>query len=283
MSVIRLFSDRRKMRTVFVLGGGGNLGAVQVGMLRAVIERGVVPDLLLGSSVGALNAAAVAADASLDGVESLDKAWRAINGDDLMPGHLSGLWQLARKSRSVHHNDGLRRLIDRAIPFEQFEDAPVPFQVVATSLRTGREQWFARGRIVEPILASAALPGVFPPVEIDGELFIDGGVVDNVPMTRAATLGATRMYVFHVGNFDRPRPDPKRPIDVLLQAFSISRNYRFLAEMQDPPEGVEMICLPAVDPGSLRRNDFARSAQLIDRAYANASAFLDQYAAVVGE
>src|SRR5207302_9932897 len=109
---------------------------------------------------------------------------------------------LARKSRSVHHNDGLRRLIDRALTFERFEDAPVPFQVVATSLRTGRERWFSEGPLLDPILASAALPGVFPPVEIEGELFIDGGVVDNVPMTRAAALGATRMFVFHVGNFD---------------------------------------------------------------------------------
>jgi NTE family protein len=283
VSVIRLLSDRRsKGRTAFVLGGGGNLGAVQVGMLRAVLERGVVPDLLLGSSVGALNAAAVAAAPTLDGVRALEQVWRTVDGDDLMPSHLSGLWQLARKSRSIHHNDGLRRLIERALPFERFEDALVPFQVVATSLRSGRERWFAEGRVVEPILASAALPGVFPPIEIDGELFIDGGVVDNVPMMRAASLGATRAYVFHVGNFDRPRPDPRRPIDVLLQAFSIARNHRFLTEVQSPPAGVELICLPGVDPGGIRRNDFGRTAQLIDRAYAASAAYLDQRAAVVG-
>lgn len=281
MSVIRLFSDRKKSRTVFVLGGGGNLGAVQVGMLRAVMERGIVPDLLLGASVGALNAAAIAGDPTIAGVDALETMWRAVDGDDLMPGHLSGLWQLARKARSVHHNDGLRRLIAQAIAFERFEDAVVPFEVVATSLRTGRERWFAEGPVVEPILASAALPGIFPPVEIGGELFIDGGVVDNVPMTRGAASGATRLYVFHVGNFDRPRPDPRRPIEVLLQAFSIARNHRFLTEMQNPPDGVEVVCLPAVDPGSIRRNDFGRTPLLIERAHATAAAFLDSRADVV--
>jgi NTE family protein len=283
VSVIRHLSDRRnKVRTAFVLGGGGNLGAVQVGMLRAVMERGVVPDLLLGSSVGALNAAAIAATPTVDGVRALEQVWRTVDGDDLMPSHLSGLWQLARKARSIHHNDGLRRLVARAMPFEHFEDALVPFQVVATSLRSGRERWFAEGRILEPILASAALPGIFPPIEIDGELFIDGGVVDNVPMMRAASLGSTRVYVFHVGNFDKPRPDPRRPIDVLLQAFSIARNHRFLTEVQHPPAGVELICLPGVEPGGIRRNDFGRTAQLIDRAYAASAAYLDQRAASVG-
>jgi NTE family protein len=102
-------------------------------------------------------------------------------------------------------------------------------------------------------------------------------------MTRAAALGATRMYVFHVGNFEKPRPDPKRPIEVLLQAFSIARNHRFLTEVQNPPEGVEVVCIPAVDPGGVRRNDFGRSAQLIERSYSTAAAFLDQSVAVVGE
>src|SRR5207248_1516252 len=109
---------------------------------------------------------------------------------------------------------------------------------------------FGGGPVVAPGLASAALPAVFPPVEIDGELFIDGGVVDNVPLKRAISLGARRVYVFHVGNFTKGRPDPKRPIDVLLQAFSIARSYRYLADVESAPEDVELITLPGVDPGS---------------------------------
>ena len=129
--------------------------------------------------------------------------------------------------------------------------------------------------MVEPILASAALPAVFPPVEIDGELFIDGAVVDNVPMSKALALGADRVFVLHVGNFDRPRRQPKRPIDALLQSFSIARNYRFLAETADPPDGVDVIVLPGVDPGNVKYNDFGRSPELIARGRAATAGFLD--------
>src|SRR5437773_11289830 len=105
-------------------------------MLRAVMERGVVPDLLLGSSVGSLNAAAIAGNPTIDGVEALERVWRNVDGDDLMPSHISGLWQLARKARSVHHNDGLRRLIDRALPFAKFEDARSEERRVGKGCRT---------------------------------------------------------------------------------------------------------------------------------------------------
>ena len=135
----------------------------------------------------------------------------------------------------------------------------MPVHVNATSLATGRGHWFTSGPAVEAILASAALPAVFPPVFIDGEAFIDGGVVDNVPISRAVALGVQRVYVLHVGNFTRPRPLPRRPIDVLLQSFSIARNHRFLAETDDPPAEVELVVLPGVDPGRIRRNDFSRS------------------------
>jgi NTE family protein len=262
--------------TAFVLGGGGPLGAVQVGMLRAVLERGILPDVLLGCSVGAINAACLAGDPTVTGGERLTEIWTRLRGDAIInPGHLSRLWLLARRGLSLQGNDGLRELIESSIDYRRFEETPVALHVVATSMRTGRERWFSSGDVVEPVLASAALPAIFPPVEIDGDLFIDGAVVDNVPIAKAVALGATRVVVFHVGNFERPRPVPRRPLDVLLQSFSIARNYRFLAEVEHPPPGVELVTLPAIDPGPTRYNDFAQSAQLIERAYAAASSFLD--------
>jgi len=261
--------------TAFVLGGGGNLGAVQVGMLRALVEHGITPDVLVGCSVGALNATGLAADASVQGVQRMWDVWAHLDGDELWPaGRISGLWQLGRKGHAVQPNTGLRHLIERFLPYETFEDAQVPVQVVATSLAHGRARWFSSGPVVEPVLASAALPAVFPPVVIDGEAYIDGGVVDNVPISRAIALGAARVYVLHVGNFERPRPLPKRPIDVLLAAFSIARNHRFLAETDAPPPGVELVVLPAVDPGRIRRNDFRHSEDLMARAYAVSARYL---------
>src|SRR3954452_1351643 len=271
---VRLFPQPAP-RTAFVLGGGGNLGSIQVGMLQALLEAGLTPDVVIGCSVGALNAAGLAGDPTLDGVRTMRQTWLELTGEELFPsGRITGLWMLGRRGHAIQPNTGLRDLIARALPFERLEDAVIPVHVNATSLVTGRGHWFTSGPAAEAILASAALPAVFPPVEINGEPYIDGGVVDNVPISRAVHLRAERVYVLHVGNFSRPRQLPKRPIDILLQSFSIARNHRFLAETEDPPEGTELVVLPAVDPGRIRRNDFSRSRELIARGHAAASEFL---------
>jgi NTE family protein len=262
--------------TAIVRGGGGNLGATQVGRLRALLERGVTPSVLIGCSVGALNAAGLAAEPTMAGIERLEQIWRNLDGEAIVAsGRLSALWLLTRKYRSLQANDGLRQLIETSLPFRRFEEARIPLHVVATSMRTGGERWFARGPVVEPILASAALPAVFPPVEINGELLIDGAVVNNVPISKAVELGASRIYVLHVGNFERPRRAPKRPLDALLQSFSIARNYRFQAETERAPDGCELIVLPAIDPGNVKYNDFGRSRELIERAYRSTATWLD--------
>jgi len=266
----------RRTRTAWVLGGGGNLGSIQVGMLRALVARGEQPDVVLGCSVGALNALAVAADPTPAGVERLRRIWLGLGSGDVFPsGRVSGPWQLLTRGPSIYGNDGLRALIDRCAPYDRFEDYPVPMQCIATNLRTGRSHWFDRGPVREAVLASAALPAALPPVVIDGEHYIDGGVVDNVPISRALALGCERIVVLHVGNFERPRPLPRRPIDVLLQSFSIARNARFAEDLHHLPQDVEVLVLPGVDPGSLRRTDFSRSSALIERATAAAAAYLD--------
>lgn len=278
MAILRLPRARRNGdRTIFVLGGGGNLGAIQVGMLQAVMERGILPDELVGCSVGAINAAAIAADPTLDGFERLRAVWAA--QPQIAPvGRLDGVRLLTHRGSSLQTNDGLRQLLETHLPHRRFEDFAIPFHVVATSLRTGTERWFSAGDVIKPLLASAALPAVFPPVHIEGEAFIDGGVINNVPVSKVWDLPQrpTRVYVFHVGNFDRTRPPPKRPVDVLLHAFSISRSYRFNVEVaQEPPEGVEVVVLPSVNPGKLRYNDFGRSGELIERGRSSTAAFLD--------
>lgn len=281
MAVIDLRAERRRPATAFVLGGGGNLGAIQVGMLRALFDRGIVPDLVVGCSVGALNSVAIAGDPTSGGVERLASTWRGLRSDDIFPsGRLNGPWMLVRRAMSLCGNHNLRQLVERCARFERFEDAVVPVEVVATSLTTGRERWFDAGPIVAPVLASAALPAVLPPVEIDGELFIDGAVVDNVPISRALHHGCTQIYVLPAGNFDRPRPLPKRPIDVLLQSFSIARNHRFLSEVgAATPDGVEIHTLPGIDPGGIKRDDFSRTGELIERARLAADAHLAEKAA----
>jgi NTE family protein len=281
MSILHLRRAKRdRPRTAFVLGGGGNLGAIQVGMMRAVLERGIVPDALVGCSVGAINGAALAGDPTINGVRRLEEVWASLQDDVICPaGRLSSIRLLATRSSSLQSNEGLRRLLETWLPYRTFEDAQLPLHVVACSLETGHDRWFSSGPVIEPILASAALPGVFPPVEIDGELLIDGGVVDNVPLARAVGLGARRIYVFHVGNFERKRPIPRRPIDVLVQSFSIARNHRFLRDTARPPEGVELVVIPSIDPGPIRYDDFRQSRRLVSQGYAAAAAYLDAGAA----
>lgn len=273
---VRFLQSAQRPQTAFVLGGGGNLGAVQVGMLQALLDRGVTPDVLIGCSVGAVNGAAIAGDPTPAGAERLAAVWCRLRGADLFPSSgLSSLWALAKRGTAMGTNDGLRTLLRDSVPFDTFEDAVVPLHVVATSLATGGERWFSSGPMVAPILASAALPAVYPPVDIEGELHVDGAVVNNVPISRAVALGATRVYVCHVGNFARPRSEPKRPIDVLLQSFSIARNHRFQSEVAQVWPGLEMVVLPGVDPGRLGRNDFRRTRELIRRGRDAAGAHLD--------
>ena len=276
MSVRFLRGRPDATRTAFVLGGGGNLGAVQVGMLQALLERGITPDLIIGCSVGAINGAAIAGDPTPAGAERLASVWCELDGTDLFPASgLSSLWALAKRGTAMGRNDGLRKLLTDSVPYETFEAATVPLHVVATSLASGDERWFSSGPIVAPILASAALPAVYPPIEIDGELHVDGAVVNNVPISRAAAVGASRVYVCHVGNFARPRSDPRRPIDVLLQSFSIARNHRFQSDVAQAWPGLELVVLPGVDPGRLGRNDFRRTRELIRRGRDAAGAHLD--------
>lgn len=268
---------RRSPRTIFVLGGGGNLGAIQVGMLQAVIDRGIVPDEVVGCSAGAINGAMVATDPTPEGVGRLRTLWTEATDEIIGPvSRFDGVRLLTHRGAALQTNDPLRRLLKASLPHHRFEDLTVPLHVVTTSLRTNSERWFSTGDLIEPILASSALPAIFPPVSIEGDVLVDGGVLNNVPLSRAFELKPNRVVVFHVGNFNRARPAPKRPVDVLLHAFSVTRAYRFETEVRQAlPPGVELVVLPSVNPGKLRYNDFGRSAELIERGRSATAAYLD--------
>lgn len=262
------------MTTAFVLGGARNLGAVQVGMLRALLEREVVPDLVVGCSVGALNGAALAADPTLAGVGRLEALWLELRRRDLWPG--GALGAAARLVRSAPgSNAAVRSAVARGAP-ATFEELAVPFACVAASLATGQERWFTAGPLAEPVLASAALPGLLPPVEIDGEPFIDGAAVNTVPLRKAVELGADRLVVLQIKDLSRSEPVPVRPIEVLARAFAISRNARFLAELASLPPGVSVDLLPVPDWPRLRYDGFSRTPELIAAAHRVAAAHLDR-------
>jgi NTE family protein len=259
----------------FVLSGGGNLGALQIGMMRALLEHDIRPDLILGCSVGAINGAGLAEDPTLAGTLRLERLWRALDGKELMPaGWLPNAVAIARRGEAIHESHGLRRHLEQTLTARTFEELSVPFQCVATDVAGVREVWFRSGPLIQPILASAALPAVYPAVEIDGVRYLDGGIVDDVPMSRAVELGARTLYVLQVGLFSRPRPEPKRPLDVAVQAYWIARHHRFKRELAAMPSDIELHLLPTGQAPLMRYNDFTRTSELISLAYEASSAYL---------
>lgn len=267
----------RRGPTVFVLSGGGNLGALQVGMLRALTERGITPDLVLGCSVGALNGAAYAADPTVAGVDRLEDLWLRLAGPDVMP---AGRWlpstlQLAMKGESIHGNDGLREVIERILRPTRFNQLRIPFQCVATQLDPPAEVWFDDGDLHAAILASAALPAVFPIVELGGHRYLDGGIANDIPISRAEAVGASRAYVLNVGTLDRSFTEPKRPIDVALQALWLTRRLRYDEDRRLLGDRIDLDILPFGTPPRTRYDDFSHTAELITQAYAATAAHLD--------
>lgn len=276
MAIMRRWRQRRREGPVaFVLSGGGNLGALQIGMLQALAERGIEPELVIGCSVGAINGAALAEDPTLVGVARLERLWRELDGKELMPsGFLPRTVGLARRGEAIHDNDGLRRALEEQLTARTFEDLAVPFQCVATDVVGVQEVWFRTGPLIEPILASAALPAVYPAVEIDGVRYLDGAIVNDVPMGRAVDLGARTLYVLQVGAFSRPRPEPRRPLDVAIQSYWVARHHRFKADLAAIPDDVAVHLLPTGQTPSMRYNDFTRSGELIAAAYQASSDYL---------
>ncbi|MGN6696181.1 MAG: patatin-like phospholipase family protein [Aquihabitans sp.] len=275
MSRIRDLLRRKPKRTAFVLSGGGNLGALQVGMVRALFERRIAPDLILGCSVGALNGSAIAADPSLVMVGRLQEMWRGLADEGVMPAGVFPAVQLARKGVAIHDNANLRRVIESVLPGGRFEDLTVPFQCVATALVEGSETWFENGPLIDPIIASSAIPAVYPPVEIDGVKYLDGAIVNDVPVSRAVALGCDRIFVLHVGAWDRPRPEPKRPIDMATYAYWLARRSRFQRDLASIPSNIEVLVLPPGSTPLIKYNDFGHSDEMITSAYQATSAFLD--------
>ena len=258
-------------QTAFVLGGGGLLGAAEVGMLQALTDRAVRPELVLGSSVGAINGAAFAADPSAETVARLAELWSELGTADVFASSLFGqLRTLARSRTHLHSNDRLRALVDRHAAGRSIEDLAVPFQCVAASIERGRGHWFDRGPLTDAVLASCAVPGLLPPVLIDGEHYLDGGLVDSLPLGRAVALGATTIFVLHVGRIERPLQMPRWPWEVALVAFEVARRHRFVEDVHNLPASVRVHVLPTGDEGTplatLRYRDSGSVATRIARA-----------------
>ncbi len=269
----------REQLTAYVLGGGGVLGSSEVGMVRALAEAGLRPDLVLGTSIGALNGAFIAADPGVEGAERLAAVWEAV----LLEGVFldNPMRQAARVARYRTHllsSAPLRHVLGRYLPVARFEDLEVSFQCVAACIEDASGRWFTTGDLADPVVASCSVPGLFPAVRIDGRHYLDGGLVHSIPVGRALALGATRIFVLQVGRVEQPLSPPTRPWEVATVAFEIARRHRFVHEMESVPDDVELHVLPSGSTSSpnisIGHARASRMRERMDAARAATAAYL---------
>jgi len=264
------------MTTAFVLSGGGSLGAVQVGMLEALTERGVTPDLLIGTSAGAINALFVAAHGTgAAALDRLGRAWAALRREDVFPVRAPQMLLAltgARDSLCTHH--GLEALVRHHVQLAGLGDAAIPVHLVATDLLSGEEVLLSEGDPVTAVLASSAVPAVLPPVRRDGRTLVDGGLADNAAISQAIALGADRVYVLPTGYACALPSPPTRPLAVAVQALSLLVQQRLVTDVARYADHVDLVVLPPLCPLRVSAVDFGHAPELRHRAHASASAWL---------
>jgi NTE family protein len=259
----------RGPRTAFVFSGGASLGAVQVGMLQALFERGITADLLVGTSVGALNAAFLASRPQTTAtVTELAHVWRGLQRHHVFPMSMRAVVAgLGGKRDHLVLDHALRRLVSKHIEFADVAEAATPLHLVAFDVVGGREVLLSRGPAIDAICASAAIPGVFPPVPIGDLSLIDGGVVNNTPISHAVELGAERIYVLPTqGTAPSPWPSAAGALDAAIYGLSLLINHRLTVEVATYSRDVELILLSSPNATHVQPSDFGHSSRLIGEA-----------------
>jgi len=275
-SIRRPARSRGAPTTAFVLSGGANQGVSQVGMLRALLEREIYPDVVIGTSVGALNGAALATSPTLEKIDHLEQAWVGLRGDNVFPGGtLRRAWNVLRRDDHLIPNDGLQEVISLAEVAPTFGDLALPLRVVTTDVATGDEILIVGGALPPALLASTAIPGIFPPIELHGHTLFDGAVANLVPISHAIAGPTERIFVLDVSDPISARPI-RSPLDVVIRAFAISRDLRFDLELQWVPKDIELIVIPPPDDD---RDifDFSGGERLIERAHRLTHEALDDH------
>ena len=266
---------RTKGKTAFVFAGGGSFGAIQVGMLHALVEHGVQPDFVVGASVGAINGAYFAGNPTLAGIARLEQLWCGLKRSTIFPMTFSRITGLFSRSPSLVDSGGLRELIAQHLPYSLLEQAALPLHVVATGQLNGKSVCLSSGPAVDAILASCAIPAIFPPVRLEGEYLIDGAVASNTPVTAALALGASRLIVLPTGYACALTAPPATAIASALHALNMVIAHQLVQDLELVADRVEVLTVPPLCPLAASAYDFSRAAELIERARQNTRRWLE--------
>ncbi|MDZ4760188.1 MAG: YHS domain-containing (seleno)protein [Alphaproteobacteria bacterium] len=265
--------SRSPHRTAFVFAGGGSLGAIQVGALRELVAAGERPDLVVGASVGALNACYFAGRPNAEGVAALEAVWISLARQDVFPFTFRGALSLLRGGGSVFESHGLRRIITRHLAFERLEETEIPVHVVATNL-SGEAVCLSRGPAIEAVLASSAIPIAFPSVEIEADHLIDGAIAGNTPILTAAELGATRIIVLQTGYACSLAGPPPGAVGRGLHAVTLLIANQMERDLRLISRDVQVHVAPHLCPLDVSPFNFGHSAALIERSAAATRSWL---------
>ena len=265
------------MVTAVVLSGGGSLGAVQAGMLLALGDAHVAADLYVGSSVGALNAAYIAGHPGTSGAGQLAQIWTTLDREDVFPTDAARVLRaMIGRTSGLADPRPLQQLVRRHLGYERLEDAARRVVVVATDVLTGTEVALSEGPAVDAVMASAALPAVFPPVNIGPRLLMDGGVVNNTPISVARQLGADTIYVLPTGYACALEEPPRSALGMGIHAVTLAIQQRLVADVAALQGSMDLRVAPPLCPLTVSPIEFTHTASLIERARIATAGWLQQ-------
>jgi len=262
-------------KTAFVFSGGGSLGAIQVGMLRVLLSYGLKPDFVVGASVGAINASYFASAPDAECVARLEQIWSGLLRADIFPFTLTSAFGLIRRRGHIVDPGKLRRVVETNLPCSRIEDAKIPLHIMATT-QEGIGMRLSSGSAVDAILASTAIPGVFPAVDINGEALMDGAVAANTPVRLAADLGASRIIILPTGYACALKEPPRGAIARALHAITLMIAWQLIYELERMPEDIQVHLVPTLCPLAVSPFDFSKSKELIERAAQSTQKWIEE-------
>jgi len=258
---------RTESKTAFVLAGGGSLGAVQVGMLKALTKAGIHPDFIVGASVGAINGAYFAGRPDEKGLHELATIWSGLSGREIFPfSIMRGLLRLSLRHDYLLEPAGLHKLFENNLPYRMLEEAAVPCHIIATDIIGGQEVVFSKGPVSTALLASTAIPAIFPPVVVENRFLVDGGVANNTPISTAIDLGATRVIVLPTGFACALKTPPRGAVPIVLQAMNLIIARQLATDLVMLAGKAELKAVPPLCPMAVSPYDLSHSAELITQA-----------------
>ncbi len=262
-------------KTAFVLAGGGSLGAVQVGMLKAIMAHGVKPDLVVGASAGAINGAYLAARPDAAGIDQLERLWTTTHRRHIFPLTIRALARVVVKRDFLLETAPLQSLIERNLPYRLLEDAVVPIHIVTTDFLSGEMVVLSSGPAAQAIVASCSIPAAFPAVAIGKRHLVDGGLVSNTPIKLARDLGATRLIILPTGHACALRLPPRGAISSALHGLTLLVAGQIVKELETLDAGCDFHVVPSLCPLGSTAYDFTHTRTLIDRAEQQTRAWLN--------